>query len=199
MPVAALGEPLMKVIERKVLEHGGKVVTPKRRTGFARGAGRFLILLICGILLITFLLLFTFNTAEYGDTFDQSKMEDLVANVRKTPFRGTAEFHWGGHSSPRLLTGANAAGYQVWAQRGDDQKLTVVIVTQYRESAGATGFAYSDTKLTPDTDKEGRSVLPLPGPLDYQQDAPTLPAHWWKVVEETGRVTTWEWSHTYRW
>jgi hypothetical protein len=225
VPVGALGDDLKKVIETGIREHGGKVIGPKPPLGCITKAVRGIIVLL-GMIVMAGL---AFHSAGHRpgseNSFDRMRMNDLVAQVRNIPFQGTAEFHWrevwhknvetdtvnevqwGGFTSPKIITGADAAGYQVWAERGNDQKLKVVIATGYGEAGGAEGFAYSDTPLKPVAEAGGHFRLALPGPVGIPLREIPLEDRWWEVFEsESGGktgwdgddVTVWKWSRTWK-
>jgi hypothetical protein len=225
VPVGELGDDLKKVIETRIREHGGKVIGPKPPLGCITKAVRGIIVLL-GMIVMAGL---AFHSAGHRpgseNSFDRMRMNDLVAQVRNIPFQGTAEFHWrevwhknvetdtvnevqwGGFTSPKIITGADAAGYQVWAERGNDQKLKVVIATGYGEAGGAEGFAYSDTPLKPVAEAGGHFRLALPGPVGIPLREIPLEDRWWEVFEsESGGktgwdgddVTVWKWSRTWK-
>jgi len=219
VPMGALGEALTKIIKHRVTEAGGKVVTPIRRV--SQTIRRLFVRVMCVILVMAFVGWSIVGKPDDYVRFDKMRMDELVKQVRKTPFLGTVEFHWreewdahfemntdnefhwGGITSPKLLTAADGAGYQVWADRGNDQKLKVVVVTEYKEPGGAAGYAYSDTDLQPEKNKVGQVVLAVPGPVDKPVNQMPIADRWWKVVEvedgdaDSGTTKT-EWTTTWK-
>jgi len=181
---------------------GGKGMAWRKIGGFAAGFFSPFVLLI-GILSLTIGLRETIFFADLicfvprdAGPFHRAEMESLVVQVRSQKFEGKKGFIWTEQSGvatllPKPQTGAAYIFESRWveAERGADQHLKVVIVTDDEGHAGTYGFAFSDVPLPPTPDEnypedKSRLQLDVPSPVCFSYPRMQIDAHWWEVFDD---------------
>jgi hypothetical protein len=124
--------------------------------------------------------------------FDRERFQAIVQEVRAIGLKPgeEKELRLDNLSNPKSLRALKAeeqfhrgqgAG-SVWAAMTEDGKLKVVVETKDLGHAGEYGFAYSDTRLSPEPFGEGWLSLNVPGHLKLVQPKMQLDDHWWEVL-----------------
>lgn len=158
---------------------------------------------LLGLALLAFIFVMLFQTGipstvgrQNAGRFDRPLFEAIVAQVREAGLKPGVEtqFFLDDLSNPkslRLLSDGEAmklysrkgAGH-VWAQVSPQGGLKVVVETNNMGHAGAYGFAYSDSALSPaPMDGEGNWFrVDVPGPLYIVVPKMKIDEHWWEVL-----------------
>ncbi|HUB68604.1 MAG TPA: hypothetical protein VL981_14055 [Candidatus Methylacidiphilales bacterium] len=137
------------------------------------------------------LFLFTLFFRHNAAVFERQRMERIVTHVRHFKFKDERELMVT-NTATSSGNDTTLAKNKVWAERGYDGSLKVVILATGDGEAGSQGFAYSDTPLQPVTgDQAGKNrgtpiSLDLPGPLHFAFPKDKIDNHWWKVSANGG-------------
>lgn len=158
---------------------------------------------LLGLGLLTLVVLVVWRTGvpsivseQNAGRFDRPLFEAIVAQVRQAGLKpGTQqEFILEPLSDPKSLHPrgedeaskwpARKGADRVWAQVSAKGELKVVIETRNLGHAGAYGFAYSDTTLSPaPMDGEGNWYrIDVPGHLYIVVPKMKIDGHWWEVL-----------------